>query len=116
MTTAHAPTMQSRPMVTPRQNHGIHADATVVADGHTAKAIAARKLGVLVAQHPAGSVVGGYLDAARYANVVPDNDEVWLGAQLITIEDLAPPDRESASFQTLQLHPGRHVAPDDAIE
>lgn len=101
----------------PRQDHGVHTDVAVVSDGHAAKPIAARKLRVLMAQHPAASIVGGYLDAARYANVVPDSDEVWLGAQLITIEDLAPPpDRESASFQTLQLHPGGHEAPNDAIE
>ena len=75
----------------PWHDHGVHTDVTVVADGHAAKPIAVRKLMVLMAQHPAASIVGSYFNALSDANVIHDVDEPWLGAQFITIEDLAPP-------------------------
>ena len=57
-----------------------------------------------MAQYPAASIVGSYLNAPRYANVIPDGDEPWLGAQFITIEDLAPlPDGEAALLEDGEL-------------
>lgn len=75
----------------PWHDHGVHTDVAVVADGDAAEAVAVRKVRVLVAQHPTAAVVGGYLHARGDADIVPDSDEVGFGAEVVVIENLAPP-------------------------
>lgn len=77
----------------PWHDHGVHTDVAVVADGDAAEAVAVRKVRVLVAQHPTAAVVGGYLHARGDADIVPDSDEVGFGAEVVVIENLAPPPR-----------------------
>lgn len=70
-----------------------------------------------MSQRPGAAVVGRDLNAARDPDVVADCNQVRFGSEVKSVENLTPlPDRESASFQVLQLHPRRHEATNDAIE
>lgn len=100
-----------------RHNHGVHSDVRVVADGNATEPIDVGQLGVHVPQRPGAAVMGRDPDSARDPDVVADCHKVRFGAEVKSIENLTPPpDCEAAPFQSLQLHPGGHEAPNDAID
>ena len=76
----------------PGHDHRIHSDMAVIANRHAPKPVDVRKLRVKVSKHPDASIMGGAFHTARKTHVVANGDKVGLGAKVIAIENLAPPE------------------------